>query len=90
MPNRSSKELASADGNQVLQGSYNDVDKTLSTSGFLLGKVGRKIVLTISTTTVANDTESYAFSENGLALYTYTVIYTSGTRDVMLSAERTA
>ena len=82
------KQLSDLDANQTLQSSYNDVNGTISTDGFLVGKVGRKIDLTISTTTVSNDTETYAFSESGTALYSLKLIYTDGTRTVMISAER--
>ena len=80
------KRLSDTDANGVLRGTVNDVDFSLTTSGFLTGLVGRKVALTISTTSVANDTETYAFSENGTPLYSIKVIYTTGTRDLMLSA----
>lgn len=82
------KGLASIEGNQALQGAINISDMSLSTSGFLVGKVGRKIDVAISTTNVANDTETYSFSESGSALYALRLVYTSGTRETLLSAER--
>ena len=82
------KGLANIEGNQALQGAINLEDLSLTTSGFLTGKVGRKVEMAISTTTVPNDTETYSFSESGSALYSLRIIYTTGTRDVMLSAER--
>lgn len=82
------KGLANIEGNQALQGAINLEDFSLTTSGFLTGKVGRKVDMAISTTTVPNDTETYSFSESGSALYSLRIIYTTGTRDVMLSAER--
>lgn len=84
------KPFSEYDANQALQQSFNPVDGTLSTNGFLVGLVGRKITQTITTTTVTGDTSIFAFSENGIALYTYTVIYTDGTQTTFLSAERTA
>jgi len=84
------KRFSERDANQTLQASFNDADSSLTTAGFLVGKAGRKIVPTISTTTIANDTISYAYSESGSALYTITCIYTDGTRTTLLSAERTA
>lgn len=89
MPN-STKRLSERDANQTLQASYNDVNDTLSVDGFLTGLVGRKVDLAIQTTSVANDTELYTFSELGTTLYQIKIIYTSGLRDLMLSAERTA
>lgn len=78
------------DASQSLQNAFNDSDSSFNVGGFLTGIVGRKITLTISTTSISNDTESYAFSENGKALYTFKIIYTDGTRATMLTAERTA
>lgn len=82
------KGLAKMDAEQALKGAINVEDFSLTTSGFLTGKVGRKIDVSISTTTVPNDTETYAFSENGSSLYSLRLIYTTGTRDILLSAER--
>jgi len=73
---------------QAIRSVFNDVDKTISTNGFLVGLIGNKVEMTISTTTVSNDTETYAFSENGIALYSLRIIYTNGNRDVLVSAER--
>jgi hypothetical protein len=84
------KTKSQVDGNQALQKAYNDVDATLGVNGFVVGKVGHKIELAISTTNVANDTETYTFSDNGTTLYVITVIYTDGGRDTLLSVERTA
>lgn len=90
MSNRSAKPMSQQDPGETQQYAFNDVDDTVGVNGFLVGLVGRKIVLTISTTTIANDTETYAFSENGTALYSLKIIYTDGTRSTMLSAERIA
>jgi len=90
MANQTNKPLSDRDFQQTLRASFNDVDKSLTTNGFLVGKVGHKITLSISTTNVASDTETYAFSDNGTALYSITVVYTDGSRSQMLSAERTA
>jgi hypothetical protein len=86
----SQKRPSQQDSNQVMQGAFNDVDASLSTNGFLVGKVGRKVDVTIATTNVADDTEQYEFSEDGVSLYTIECIYTDGTRETLLSAERTA
>lgn len=82
------KPPSDLDYSQTLQGAFNDVDATVSTNGFLVGKVGRKIVMTISTTSVANDTETYAFSEDAIALYSLRLIYTDSGRATLVSAER--
>jgi hypothetical protein len=84
------KPLSHLDYEQTMQSSYNDVNATLSVDGFLTGKVGRKVELSIITTSVSNDTEVYNFSESGIPLYELTIIYTDGSRSQMISAERTA
>lgn len=88
--NKTVKTLSERDPGQTLQGSFNDVNSTLSVDGFLTGLVGRRVDLAISSTNVANDTENYSFSENGTALYTLKIVYTDGTRSQLLFAERTA
>ena len=82
------KPLSTKDGPQTLQASFNEVNSSITTDSFLVGKVGRKVTQTILTTSIANDTTDLEFSESGVALYTIRVIYTNGTRDVLLSAER--
>jgi hypothetical protein len=84
------KTLSERDYQQTLRLSFNDVDASLTTNGFLIGKVGRKVEVAITTTTVLDDTAIYTFSENGVVLYQYTIIYTNGGRTQMISAERTA
>lgn len=85
-----SKQTTQKDADQAMRASYNDVNATQAVDGFLVGKVGRKVTQVVSTTTIANDTETFTFSESGTNLYTITIIYTDGTRTTMLSAERTA
>lgn len=88
--NKTLKPLSERDGSQTLKGSFNDVNDTLSVDGFLTGLVGRRVDLAISTTTLPNDTETYAFSENGISLYTIQIVYTDGTRSTLLYAVRIA
>lgn len=83
------KTTTNLDANQVLKKSFNDSDATLSTSTFLTAKAGNKITLTISTTDIANDTETYSYFDGVNLLYTIKVIYTDGDRTQMISAERT-
>lgn len=87
---RTNKVPSDQDANQTLQGAYNEIDATFTTNGYLVGEVGRQISLAISTTTVANDTETYTFSEASGAtqLYQIKIIYTDGTRATMLTATR--
>jgi hypothetical protein len=82
------KPLSDRDYEQAVQSVYNGVDATLSVNGFIVGKVGHKITQTIATTSVVNDTEIFGFYDGATTLYEIKVIYTDGTRSLMLSAER--
>jgi hypothetical protein len=84
------KRQSDYDANNATRAAFNDVNATISTDGFLVGKVGRKIEMNIITTNVPNDSEEYIFSEDSVNLYTLTVVYTDGSRTTLLSAERTA
>ena len=84
------KKLSERDYQQTLQHAYNKEDASLSVNGFVTGVIGRKVVRSLATTTLANDTEVFAFSENGTALYTITVVYSDDTLETLLSVERTA
>jgi hypothetical protein len=88
--NQTVKEPNGLDGAQTLKESYNQVNATLSVDGFLTGIVGRRVDLSITTTTVSNDTEIYVFSELTVPLYTFQLTYTDGTRTTLLFAERIA
>lgn len=89
MTNRLQKNPSTRrDGMQAIQISHNDVDSSLQVSGFLTSKIGAKITLAISTTTIANDTETYAFLDGETELYQLKIIYTDSTRAQMISAER--
>lgn len=86
----SQKRLTQKDSEQAIRSSYNDVNDTLGVDGFLVGFVGRRIDIATSTTTVANDTQTFTFSENGSQLYVLRLIYTDGTQSTLMSAERIA
>ena len=88
MSNKTNKSLSERDAAQTNQISFNDVDGTFSTGGFLTGVVGRKIQQAISTTSVTGDTSTYTFSENGTTLYVFQVIYTDSTQSTLISATR--
>jgi hypothetical protein len=87
---KTTKLLSDRDYQQTLRLSFNDPDASLTTSGFLLGKVGRKVEVDVS----GGSTAIYTFKElqDGVyvMLYEYTIIYTDATRTQMISAERTA
>lgn len=84
------KQFTELDQQQVLKKSYNKETATLGVDGFIAGKVGRKIVRSVETTTVLNDTEVFAFSEDGQDLYTLKVVYSDASLETLVSVERTA
>jgi hypothetical protein len=79
------KLLSNRDGNQTLQGAFNEEDFSLTTTGFLQGVIGRKVECDNQ-----GAVEVYTFSENGTFLFEYTVTYADATKVQLLSAERTA
>lgn len=89
MSNSSSKTVTQQSADNAIRESFNDVDKTLSVNGFVTAKVGHKITLSIGTTSITNDTETYSFFDSSTLLYTLVIIYTDGTRNVLVSVERT-
>lgn len=80
------KLLSNRDGFQTLQGAFNEEDFSFTTAGFLTGKLGRKVEVTSPVATV----DVFTFSEDGRVLYELTLTYTDGTKNTLLSAERTA
>ena len=84
------KSLSERDGSQTLQASFNDVDATLTVNGFLVGKIGRRVDIATTTTNTSGDSQTFAFSENGNALYTFLLVYTDSTQNTLLYATRTA
>ncbi len=83
-----SKSPSIQDGLSVLRHAFNEVDATISVNSFLVGKVGHKIELALSTTTITDDTETFTYKDGSNTLYAIKIIYTDGNRDTMLSAER--
>lgn len=57
MPNLTQKRPTELDANQTLQHSFNDSDKSLTTSSFITAKIGHKITRTIVDAT----TEDYRY-----------------------------
>lgn len=83
------KLFSDLDANQTIRRAYNDVDASVTSADFLVGKLGRKKTYAISTTNVANDTVTITYSEGSSTLYVIKNIYTSGARTDLLSQERT-
>lgn len=84
-PSRTDKPLSNRDSGQTLQASFNEEDFSLSTTGFLTGKVGRRIEVG-----GADEVETYTFMEDGDVLYVFTLTYTDASKVTLVSAERTA
>lgn len=85
------KLMTERDANQVQRIAYNSVNNTTGVDGFIVGAVNRRITRAVSTTTIANDTETYNFYQNtSELLYTIRIVYTDGTRTDMLETQRTA
>lgn len=81
-----SKKLSEKDYAQTLQGSYNEVDKTLSVNGFIVGKVGHKVVRTDYLTTG----DDFSFYDGSTLLYTIRVNYTTSAKAILDYVERIA
>jgi hypothetical protein len=79
------KNLSERDYQQTLRHSYNDINGTIGVDGFVVGKVGRKIVRSIISTT----TDDFEFYESATLLYTIRIIYTNAAHDDLVSVERT-
>lgn len=97
MANETSKLLSDRDSSQTLQGAFNDVDKTISTNGFLVGKVGHKITRNdtngafLTGSQVGDDFSFYDDSAEGPGLlYIFRIIYVDSTKASLVSAERVA
>lgn len=89
--NETSKRLSERDAAQVSQSIYNQIDASITTSGFLSAKIGNKITFTISTTSVTGDTNTVSFfDQQTTLLYSLKLIFSDATQGTLLSAERTA
>ncbi len=80
------KQLSDRDADQTLQSAYNEVDASITTNGFLIGKVGHKIVRTIQSGTV----DDYSFYDGSVLLYTLRITYNNTNHDEMNQSERIA
>jgi hypothetical protein len=87
MANEQSPPQSQLDSSQVLPNSSNQQVGVLKTmSGFLLGEVGRKIVLE----TISPTVEKYHFQQGNDLLFTYQITYTNSDHDGVAEAERIA
>ncbi len=82
-----SKPTSDYDQTLILQKVYNPQDNTLSTAGFLNGRIGNRVECAYPSSTV----EVYSFFQNQTELLLIlTVTYTDATKDNFSSAERTS
>ena len=79
------KLLSERDANQVLQHVHNNVNATLSVDGFVVGKVGRKVVRSVVSPTV----DDYEFYDSATLLYTLRVTYSDASHTDVNQVERT-
>lgn len=86
----SNKLPSTLSSDNVLRDVHSQVDNSIITSGFLVGKVGRKIEISKTTTNVPDDTQVIAFKEDGITLYTLECVYADATLSELISAERIA
>lgn len=83
-----SKLKSNMSSENVLRSVHNEVDASITTSGFLTGKAGHKVTMALATTNIADDSIVYSFFDNAVQLYQIKMVYaTAQTLDV-LSAER--
>lgn len=87
---KTTKKGTRKDGMQTLQMAFNDVDASITTNGFLVGKIGHKVTLEIVTTNTMSDSELYTFLDGEELLYQIKLVYTDAGKTQLLSAERVA
>lgn len=80
------KPLSERDFQHTLRASYNDTDKSITTSSFLSAKIGHKV----EKTNVSPTVEDYSFYDSGNLLYILRVTYADTLKSEFLSAERIA
>lgn len=85
---RTTKPPTKLDYEQSIRGSYNDVNSTLSVDGFVVGKIGHKIVL--ETPEGEANVEEYSFFDGDVLLYKIRVTYTTELKLILSSVERIA
>jgi hypothetical protein len=83
-----SKDWTDLDMIQLQRAAFNEVDYSMTTAPFVVGKVGRTITNVITTTTSTGDTVTSTYSEGANTLYVIKTIYTDNTYKMMLSQTR--
>lgn len=88
MANSTSKPASNASSENVLRSAHNEVDGSITTAGFLVGKVGHKFTAALSTTTIADDTITYTFFDGAIQLYQLKIVFAASQTLEILSGER--
>lgn len=88
MANSTTKPASQASAENVLRSAHNEVDASITTNGFLVGKVGHKVEAALSTTNLSNDTVTFTFYDGTTLLYSLKVVYSTSQTLPFLSAER--
>lgn len=88
MANSTSKQTSNASNENVLRSAHNEVDASITTNGFLVGKVGHKVTAVVSTTNLANDTITFTFFDDATQLYQLKIVYPTAQTIPFVSAER--
>ena len=88
MANSTNKQASDACHENVLRSAHNEVDASITTNGFLVGKVGHTVTAALSTTNIPNDTVTFTFLDEAVQLYQIRVVYPVAQTLPLISAER--
>jgi len=83
---QTSKQESVINQGNAIRAAYNAVDKSITTAGFLTGKVGHKIERVV----VDGFTDDYKYYDETTLLYTLRITYADTAKSEFLSAERIA
>lgn len=86
MANTTSKETGRIDMENAIRQSFNTEDKSITVNGFLVGKIGHKVVRSVVSATV----DDYSFYDDVTLLYTFRITYNNASHDEIDQAERIA
>lgn len=86
MANTTSKQMPVTSEENAIKQAFNIEDKSITTNGFLVGKIGHKVVRTVVSGTV----DDYSFYDGTNLLYTFRITYNNSSHDEIDQAERIA
>jgi hypothetical protein len=85
---KTKKEETRKSADNATQFAFHDEDASFEVSGFVSGRVGRKVTFTTTTTNVTDDSQLIDFLEDSVSLYTMLLVFTDDTQSVLISVER--